>query len=229
MCSAALFSSCTDHQLGGVMVGGSLGGMFGSCIGGASGGWYGHHTGGAIGTVAGAMLGAAVTAPQQPATPREGYAPRGNSDGYTRDGGYAAAPYDEVDYATYPSATYSAPSRHAAATPWQMLEVVNARLVERNENRALDAGEHAFLTMEIYNRSGETLYNVAPQITCDNRKIIISPPALVGALPAGEGFRYRAEVIAPRRLRDGYATFTIAFGEGKARAVVKTFRVRTTR
>lgn len=209
---AVTLSSCSSSQFSGVVAGSSLGGLFGSSIGGLVGGPRGHDAGAVIGMVAGGMAGAAATAP------------RDNSSSSSSSYRSSSSSYDsdDIDYSSYRSTR-----RPATASRWDCLEVSNIRFSDSNDNRCLDAGERVSIVMDIYNRGSETLYDVAPQVTCDNRRIVISPTAIVSRLEADQGFRYTVEVIAPRNLRSGLATFSVAFGSGKNSHVVKTFRVRT--
>jgi hypothetical protein len=124
------------------------------------------------------------------------------------------------DYSSYGS--YS----RATSTNWSGLEVTSVQFVDANGDRCLGSGEHASVVMDIYNRSGATLYNIAPHITCDNKRINLSPTAIVSRLDDGQGFRYTLEVVAGN-MKDGVATFSVAFGNERNAPVVKTFRLRT--
>lgn len=208
---------CTPHQLSGVATGSTLGGMFGSSIGGVAGGWRGHDLGGAIGMLAGGAVGAAVTGEHKQ---KAGVRSRERYDGDDV--------YGKVEYGSYrEEARRGVAAANAAGV--EFLEVTALRFSDADENHCLNAGERAFLSMEIYNRGDRALSEVAPQISCDNRRIAISPTAIMSRLEPGQGFRYRAEIIAPERLQDGFAVFTIAFGSGKNKVTAKTFRIRTGR
>lgn len=207
---ATLLAGCTDRQFMGVATGSHLGGMFGSAIGGISGGYRGENMGAAIGMIAGGLLGAAATAEKQP---------RKDS-------------YDDEEYEYSHNHNYNE-ERYGYARPpvaeWSDLEVSNIRFIDPNHSSSLESGEHAFVTMEIRNRGNATIYDIAPHITCNDRRIAVSPTAIMSALEPGRGFRYKIEVVGAKRLKDGVATFTIAFGEKKHRHVAGGFRIRTVR
>lgn len=212
-----LLASCTSSQFSGVATGSMLGGMFGSSIGGVMGGWRGHDLGGAIGMLAGGAVGAAVTAERTQES--------GARDGKRYDGDNV---YGTVEYGSYREEARRGVAA-AGTSAWDFLEVTAVRFADADDNRCLNAGERAFLTMEIYNRGDRVLLDVAPQISCDNRRVAISPTAIMSRLEPGQGFRYRAEVIAPERLREGFAVFSVAFGNGKRKVTAKSFRIRTGR
>ncbi len=214
LCTAFLvLTGCSSSQFAGVATGSSLGGMFGSSVGGIFGGPRGHDLGGAIGMLAGGAAGAAATADRSK---------KRHSPDHSASQGYYD---DEVSYGY----TDRKANRQAPESPWNNLEVTHVKFTDENNNRQLDAGEHAVLIMDIYNRSDYTIYNIAPQVTCDSRRIAISPTAIVSALEAGQGFRYKAEVIASSRLKDDMLTFSVSFGEKKQRVTAKKFRIRTAR
>jgi len=201
-----MLSGCTSRQFVGVTTGSMVGGMFGSSIGGIFGGYRGSDVGNAIGMLAGGAIGAAVTS-DRPARTES---------------------YDGVEYGGYREDVRYGNEAYAGSD-WGYLEVTGVRFSDANENHRLDAGERAFLTMEIYNRGDRPLRNIAPHISCDNRRVIISPPAIVSALEPGQGFRYQAEIIAPERIKNDTFTFSVAFGEGKRKVTAKSFRIRTAR
>lgn len=202
-----VLSSCCSQQYSGITTGSSLGGMFGSSIGGLFGGPRGHDAGALIGMVAGGAMGAAATSPR--------------TDG--RDGNRTN--YNGVEYGNY------APSTHPgnAGRGWQALQISSIRFNDLNNNRCLDAGERARIVMDIYNNGQTTLYDIAPQITCSNKRVNISPTAVVSVLEPGQGFRYTAEVVGLRNLKNGQATFCISFGNGKQKVTLKSFTIATSR
>lgn len=207
-----LASGCSTAHLTGAMAGGTLGAVFGSSIGGLSGGPRGAYAGRAIGLVAGAAVGtAAADAATRPRTPEPSPAPEARSE----------SP-DPVAYGSYP-----APPQPAG--PWGYVEVTGVTFADAGGNHVLNAGEHTYVSFEIYNRGDRTLRDVAPVVACDNRRIRISPTAIIGSLPPGRGVRYRAAVVAGGRLRPGEARFTVSFGTGRGRVVAKRFSLRTAR
>lgn len=200
-------TGCSYSQFSGVATGSGLGGMLGSSIGGIIGGPRGSDIGSLIGMVAGGAAGAAVT----------GNLNSENSNDATID---VPAYYDNYQSRRHARAT-------ASLSPWSYLEVTNVRLIDPNHNQRLDAGEHVYVTMDIYNRSDNMMYDIAPIVTCDNRRVIISPTAIVSELASGKGFRYKVEVIAPARLKGDLVTFTVQFGAKKQCVTAKTFSLRT--
>ncbi len=211
--AALLLQSCSSSQLGGVVTGSSLGGMFGSAIGGIIGGPRGSDIGTVIGMAGGAAAGAAVTAPrsqQQSST-----SAADDTYQYSDSNAYS----DDV--------SYGRAEAYAPTSQWEYLEVKNVQFNDENNNRRLDAGERAFIVLEIYNRSDATIHNIAPQITCDNKRVVVSPTAIFSQLPSGRGFRYKAEIHAPSRLRTDRVTFTVAFGQKKQLVKAKTFAIQT--
>lgn len=207
-------SSCASGQLGGVVTGTSIGGMFGSAIGGLMGGPRGSDAGTVIGMVAGAAAGAAVTAPKT-------YDSDGADYDYSSDNSRYDRRSDDIDYG------YT--RRPAGNNRYDVIEVSNLRFTDENDNRFLDAGEHAYLEMDVYNRGEATLYDVAPLITCDNKRVLISPAAIISTLPAGRGVRYKAAIIGKQNLRSGNAGFKISFGQGHQRVTAKSFHINTQR
>lgn len=203
-----MLTSCTTQQYVGGATGAGLGGMFGSSIGGILGGPRGADVGTLLGMVAGGTVGAAATADNNTTTR--------TTQRTTHSSAYAGID----DYSSYGS--YS----RATSTNWSGLEVTSVQFVDANGDRCLGSGEHASVVMDIYNRSGATLYNIAPHITCDNKRINLSPTAIVSRLDDGQGFRYTLEVVAGN-MKDGVATFSVAFGNERNAPVVKTFRLRT--
>ena len=105
------------------------------------------------------------------------------------------------------------------------VEVRNVQFYDANNNQTLDAGETATLVMEIYNETDRMLYNITPQIACNNKRVRISAPATIMNLEPGCGVRYRAVITAPRKLKSQEAIFSIGF---KGRTVRK-FSVATSR
>jgi len=219
MCVLALglLSGCSYREFGAVATGASLGGVFGSSIGGLMGGFRGADAGRAIGMLAGGATGAAVANAGERSS-------AGGGRAASPDAGYG---YDDIDYGLTerPASRYGA----RAARSWDFIEVSHLRFTDSNNNRCLDAGEEAWLEMEIHNRGHETMTDVAPVIACDNKRILISPTAIVRSLRPGGGVRYRAAVVGRGNLRDGEATFTVSFGSGRDKVTARTFRLRTAR
>ncbi len=207
-----LLSSCSYGQFAAVGTGGGLGGMIGSSIGGIMGGPRGADKGTLAGVVIGGAIGAVVSSQT---------AQRDNSrqyDGHNND-------CNGVQYDTYNQQQYRIPA--AVNSDLAQLEVSNVNFVDSNNNRRLDNGEKAYLVFDIYNRSGKTLYNVAPTIKCSSKRVAISSPATVESVQPGQGIRYTAAVVPVRKLRNEPLTFTVSFGSGQEEVVAKTFSIKT--
>lgn len=213
---AALFlcSGCTDRQLMGTYLGGTMGGMLGSSIGGLMGGPRGSDAGTLIGMLAGGALGNAVTAPR--------------SEEGASDGDYHRVEADEVyrherDVDEYNRRTPSVARRVGH------LEIANLRLLDANRDGRIERGERCKLVFTLYNRGNRPLYDLTPLITCDNRRIRFSPPATIADLRPGRGVRYTSVVYADRRLKNGEATFSIRILQGNRETQLCTFSLPTRR
>lgn len=218
-----LLSSCSYQQFAGVTAGSSLGGMFGSSIGGLMSGPRGSDKGTLAGMVIGGVVGAAVTAPRDnsnSSSQRQNDAAYDDVDAYNRRGS------GDVQYGSYNNPNYQSPA--AAMSDMQYIEVSNVHFLDSNNNQCLDPDEEACLVMDIYNRGSRTLYNLAPSITCSNRRIAISPAAAIGNLQPEQGVRYKAAIKAVRRINDSELLFTVTFGTGSQAYKAKQFKIRTT-
>lgn len=198
---AALLSitSCTTYQQATTwnrsMTGAYLGSMFGSLIGDAVGGHHGSHVGAAIGSITGAAIGAASAQNHE----ENRHNKRHNYD-YSYD--------DGIYYGNGRDYTYVAPTNPAA-----YLSIDNIVFADYNGNRVLQGGETAYVTFDIHNTSNQPIYNIAPIITCDNRRIKISPTATIARIDAGRAMRYKAIVKAQNNVHSGQTTFYIGFAE----------------
>lgn len=202
--TALLMTSCESmDQFYGTVTGAGLGGWFGSAIGGITGGPRGADAGAVIGMVTGAVVGAAATSSEN-TPPRERY-----------DDGYVS--YGRSSEYVRPSSSYA------------FLEVRNLTYTDNDNSRSINAGETAVITMDIYNASQSVVYDVAPQVVCDNKHITVSPTAIISSIDSGKGVRYKAMVRADRKLRDGKAEFRVYFGTGRNRIEGKVFTLRTSR
>lgn len=207
LCLLLTLTGCSYSQFSGVATGSGIGGMLGSSIGGIIGGQRGSDVGTLIGMVTGGAAGAAITSQ---ANADNGYETPIDVEGYYND---------------YQSRRVSRAT--ACLSQWSYLEVTNVRLIDPNGNQRLDPKEHAYVTMDIYNRSNDMMYDIAPIITCDNRRVVISPTAIVSELAPEKGFRYKVEIIAPARFKSDLVTFTVQFGDKRQRVTLKTFSLRT--
>lgn len=201
--------SCTTSQFGGAVTGSSLGGLFGSAIGGIVGGPRGSHIGTLVGMTAGGVAGASIAQAAEESQTRQMQPSRT----YT----------DEVTYTRAKSPYVNGSQR------WRDLQVSRVHFAGADDDRALGAGEQAYISFDIHNMSDETLYDVAPQVMCDNKHVSISPTAIITSIPAGATARYKAAVRANHRLRNGQALFSVRFGTGQAAYTAKTFAIDTRR
>ena len=205
-------TSCTTYQQATTwnrsMTGAYIGSMFGSLIGDAVGGHHGSHVGSAIGGITGAAIGAASAQKQEESR----YERRHQKDYY----------YDEdIYYGNARDYTYVAPT-----APANNLTIDNIVFADTNGNRMLERGETAYVTFDIHNTTNHPIYNIAPIISCDNRRIKISPTATIARIDAGRAMRYKAVVMAQSNVRSGVTTFQIGFAEtGYRLDPARTFRI----
>lgn len=204
--TALMMTSCQSmNQFYGAATGASIGGMFGSAIGGVADGPRGHDLGRVVGMAVGGIIGAAATAPK------------------TDDGNYRSSDY----YYDYDMDDYR---QNNAYSPYANIEIEELRFVDENDNRALDAGEHARLVFIMRNTGRDYVYDIAPVITVSGTKqIYLSPTAIVKELAPGKAVRYQSEVIATRKLKNGTADFSIGFSDGDRLYTQRSFQLRTNR
>ena len=204
--TALLMSSCQSmNQFYGATTGASIGGMFGSAIGGLADGPRGSDLGTVAGMAIGGIIGAAATAPK------------------TDDGNYRSSDY----YYGYGQEDYR---QNNAYSPYANIEIEELRFVDDNNNRALDAEEHAKLVFIMRNTGRDYVYDIAPVITVSGTKqIYLSPTAIVKELAPGKAVRYQAEIIATRKLKNGTADFSIGFSDGDKIYTVSSFQLKTLR
>ncbi|MBQ9576308.1 MAG: hypothetical protein IJV11_05460 [Muribaculaceae bacterium] len=198
--TALLMSSCQSmSQFYGATTGASLGGMFGSAIGGITDGPRGSNLGTVVGMAVGGIIGAAATAPK------------------TDDGNYRSSDY----YYDYGMDDYR---QNNAYSPFANIEIEELRFVDENNNRALDADEHAKLVFIMRNTGRDYVYDIAPVITVSGTKqIYLSPTAIVKELGPGKAIRYQSEVIATKNTAD----FSIGFSDGDKLYTMRSFQLRT--
>ena len=122
------------------------------------------------------------------------------------------------------------PSHGRSAQP---LEVRGARFVDDNQDRCLNPGELCKVIFEVYNRSGEAVYDVQPMVveTTGNKHVSISNTIHVERLLPGKGVRYTAMVKAGKRLKAGRLTFRVYAVKGNHDVVsnVSEFNIRAER
>lgn len=202
--STLLLSSCQSmNQFYGTATGASLGGLFGSAIGGIADGPRGHDMGTVVGMAIGGIIGAAATAPK------------------TDDGNYRSSDY----YYDYGTDDYRENNYYS---PFASIEIEELRFVDENNNRALDAGEHAKLVFIIRNMGRDYVYDIAPVITVSGTKeIYLSPTAIVKELGPGKAVRYQSEIVATKKLKNGNADFSIGLSDGDKLYTLRSFQMRT--
>ena len=202
--STLLLSSCQSmNQFYGAATGASLGGLFGSAIGGIADGPRGHDMGTMVGMAIGGIIGAAATAPK------------------TDDGNYRSSDY----YYDYGTDDYRENNYYS---PFANIEIEELRFVDENNNRALDAGEHARLVFIIRNMGRDYVYDIAPVITVSGTKeIYLSPTAIVKELGPGKAVRYQSEIVATKKLKSGNADFSIGLSDGDKLYTLRSFQMRT--
>lgn len=202
--STLLLSSCQSmNQFYGAATGASLGGLFGSAIGGMADGPRGHDMGTVVGMAIGGIIGAAATAPK------------------TDDGNYRSSDY----YYDYGTDDYRENNYYS---PFASIEIEELRFVDENNNRALDAGEHAKLVFIIRNMGRDYVYDIAPVITVSGTKeIYLSPTAIVKELGPGKAVRYQSEIVATKKLKNGNADFSIGLSDGDKLYTLRSFQMRT--
>ena len=113
-----------------------------------------------------------------------------------------------------------------------ILEIVNARFVDDNEDNCLNRNETCKVIFEIVNRGHEPVYDVVPTVveTTGNKHVFISPSIHVEKISPGSGVRYTAMVKADRKLKDGMARFCVSvIHEGKSISKVNEFNIPTKR
>lgn len=210
-----LLSSCVSYDSWNrTTTGMSLGAFFGSTVGGILGGNRGADLGTLIGGATGAAIGAASAAKNEEQRAR-------NYDTYnTRDGRYGN---EQVGYGRYNE------SSDGYAT-FNGIELSNLTFSDYNGDRCLQPGERAQITFDLYNNSGSTLYNIAPVVSCDYKRVNVSPTAIIGELPVGRAVRYQAEVVVRSNARQRELMFQVALPTSNGRLqVMKSFSIELLR
>lgn len=234
-----VMSSCTSYDSWNRTTSGmTLGAMFGSTVGGLLGGYRGSDIGTLVGGAAGAAIGAA-SAQKNEQQRAEAYEQRYNTrqdyyDNSRRDyRDEARSRYDDERRSNYGNGTVDYgryDSRSDDFASYNGVEVSHLTFSDYNGDRSLQPGERAQISFELRNNTGRTLYNIAPMLTSDYKRINISPTAIIGELPAGRSVRYQAEVVARSNARDRVVAFQIALPDGNGRPhPVKTFNIELIR
>lgn len=256
LCSSLVMGSCDTYTGSGAYAGGSIGSILGSAIGGLSGGPRGSDLGTIIGMAGGAVVGAVIgsqadqaqadreAAYQQDRVERRSDYPSvtDNPEIFDSNNGGDDRLYDfkgkdyTGDYSaqqpttSMPTATVEELGARFSYSP--ILEIVNARFVDDNEDNCLNRNETCKVIFEIVNRGYEPVYDVVPTVveTTGNKHIFISPSIQVEKISPGSGVRYTAMVKADRKLKDGMARFCVSvIHEGKSISKVNEFNIPTKR
>lgn len=140
-----------------------------------------------------------------------------NSSDYTSD--YSASRPNDVTTTVRYDAIVDQPSQSEFA-----LEVRYARLVDDNQDHALNPNELCKLIFEVYNTSSSEVFDVQPMVveTTGNKQILISSGIHVESIAPGKGIRYTAMVKAGKRLKGDNAVFRVYAVQGKYRVVSNT-------
>ena len=256
LCSSLVMGSCDTYTGSGAYAGGSIGSILGSAIGGLSGGPRGSDLGTIIGMAGGVVVGAVIgsqadqaqadreAAYQQDRVERRSDYPSvtDNPEIFDSNNGGDDRLYDfkgkdyTGDYSaqqpttSMPTATVEELGARFSYSP--ILEIVNARFVDDNEDNCLNRNETCKVIFEIVNQGHEPVYDVVPTVveTTGNKHIFISPSIHVEKFSPGSGVRYTAMVKADRKLKDGMARFCVSvIHEGKSISKVNEFNIPTKR
>lgn len=134
---------------------------------------------------------------------------------------------------SYPSSSSTVDEINAAGFSYcPLLEIVNARFVDDNQDNELNRNETCKVIFEVFNRGNRPVYDVVPTVveTTGNKHIYISPNIHVEKIDAGKGIRYTAMVKADSRLKPGIARFCVSVIHGdKAISKVNEFNIPTTK
>ena len=218
--TALLLSSCaSSEQFYGTMAGSTTGGLFGSVVGGITGGWRGHETGQLAGMLIGGAVGAAATAPK---THKEKTVTR------AEDYGYADVDAYNRHERRGNERTLSGSRVEQVEQELQALSIENLCFIDENHNHAIDAGEHSQIQFEVRNNGRKPMYHVTPVLSVqDNKRILVSPSAIIASIAPGKAVRYTANVYAKPSLKNGVANFALGFMDGNLVYTERTFQLNT--
>jgi len=259
--AALLLSSCGTYTGSGAYAGVSLGAILGSAIGGISDGPRGSDIGTIVGMAGGAIVGSAIGSAadkkahdqvhehyekvqarkaqqQAEAQQNQNY---GSGFDETNSGDDRIYDFNGSDYTS--DYTAQAPVQknvggskveQLGATNYSpVIEVVNARFVDDNQDNAINRGELCKVIFEVYNRGNQTLYDVQPMVAemTGNKHIYVSPGMHVESIAPGKGIRYTALVKADNSLKDGTAKICVSVVQGNNELISKVteFNIPTRR
>lgn len=142
-----------------------------------------------------------------------GFDPTGSGDDVLYD--FQGADYTGDYTATHPRDVTTTVGygemRAPRRTAGMPLEVRNARFVDGNQDRRLNAGELCKVIFEVYNVSQDVVTDVQPMVveTTGNKRVGISNTIHVERILPGKGVRYTAMVKAGKKLKAGKLTFRV--------------------
>lgn len=103
----------------------------------------------------------------------------------------------------------------AAASP---LSLTNFRLVDSNNNQAIDAGETCQITFEIVNNGNTAVSNITPVLGLVEKVkgLTVGNVKQIDSLPAKSKVAYSIPVVATSHLKNGTASFCayVQYGSG---------------
>lgn len=201
--SLLLVSSCSYNQMNGAALGGTLGAIFGSSIGGLIGGPRGSDAGGAIGMLIGGAAGTAAVSQIE------------KSDNNSSTDRWQSAAEQQESSTQQETPDFSS-----------FLTIDNLRLIDPTHSNSLTVGGRCQIVFEIFNHSDQALYNVAPIISCDSKRISISPTAIIESIQPGKGVRYRAEVVCNNRPKHNVVNFNLSISLNGKVAPMRTFQLK---
>lgn len=216
-------SSCGSYNAWDRAATGSIiGAAFGTIVGAVVGGSEGADAGNLIGTVAGAAIGAASGA-EEDRRRAEHYerlrAVEAQNDYYNNLRPYGTET-ELVNYTRLDEADFVSGNN-------MPLEVSRLTFSDSDGDRMLSPGERAQISFEIYNAGHEVARNIAPLVSCNYKRVDLSPAAIIGSIPPGRSVRYKVAVVPRDNARSRTVTFQVAFPDAKGRPMmVKTLPVR---
>lgn len=219
--STLSFSSCGSFNTWDRAATGSvIGSAFGTIIGGILGGEDGANTGQLIGTLAGAAVGAASGA-EADRRRAEAYGPLSSLQ--AQDDYYNRLRHTEIESVNYARLEES----DFVSSNNMPLEVSRLTFADSDGDRMLSPGERAQISFEIYNAGHRVARNVAPIVSCNYKRVDISPAAVIGSIPPGRSVRYKVAIMPRHNARSRTVTFDVAFPDAQGRPMmVKTLPVR---
>lgn len=202
--------------------GSTIGAAFGTIVGGVLGGHRGADAGYLIGTVTGAAVGA-ISGAEENKRREERYRNFGASDQDTYS--YHTRPYTETEPVNYSRLNES----DFAFSSHMPLEVSRLTFSDSDGDRMLSPGERAQLSFEIYNMGNVVARNVSPIVSCNYKRVDVSPAAIIANILPGQSVRYKVAIVPRHNARSRSVTFDVAFPDAAGRPMmVKSFTVRIT-